>query len=412
MRFGLIKNLLKAAIAFFLFVPVLCFPSPSSAAGNAVVSVSAPAFANSGQQFTVNINVQPNNVIAGVQFNLSFNPSLVTVNSITEGNLLKQNGASTYFVAGTINNTAGTVSSTYGAITSPGQTVSAANTFACITMTAKTTEGTCPLALSSIIVGDANGQAIPTTTNNGQVVISVNHAPVLNAIGNKSVNEGATLNFAISATDPELDSLTYAASNLPSGANFSSATRTFSWTPGYTQAGTYTNVYFQVLDGNLTDSENITITVNNVNQAPVLAAIGNKTVNEGAFLSFIVTATDPDGNALTYSASNLPSGASFNTATHTFSWTPSYIQAGDYSSIHFEVSDGSSQDSENIIIGVAQPYAAWDLNNDNLINVLDMILIGQHWSESGSTGWSKNDVNDDGTINVLDMILIGQHWTG
>jgi len=55
-----------------------------------------------------NITVQPNNPVAGAQFNLSFNPSLVTINSVTEGNLFNQGGASTYFMAGTINNAAGT----------------------------------------------------------------------------------------------------------------------------------------------------------------------------------------------------------------------------------------------------------------------------------------------------------------
>ena len=84
---------------------------------------------------------------------------------------------------------------------------------------------------------------------------------MLAAIGNKTVNEGQSLTFTISATDPDGDNLTYSASNLPSGATFTPATRTFSWTPSYTQAGTYANVHFQVSDGSLTDSENITILV-------------------------------------------------------------------------------------------------------------------------------------------------------
>ena len=52
----------------------------------------------------------------------------------------------------------------------------------------------------------------------------------------------------------------------------------------------------------LSDSEAITITVTDANRAPVLAAIGNKSVAENATLTFTLSATDADGNALTYSA--------------------------------------------------------------------------------------------------------------
>jgi hypothetical protein len=146
--------------------------------------------------------------------------------------------------------------------------------------------------------------------------------------------------------------LTYSASNLPSGATFTPSTRTFAWTPTYDQVGSYTAVLFTVSDGTATDSESITITVNNVNRAPVLAAIGNKSVNEGATLNFTLSATDADGDALTYSASNLPSGAAFNSSTQTFSLTPTIGQAGNYANVSFEVSDGNLEDSEDITITV------------------------------------------------------------
>ncbi len=57
--------------------------------------------------------------------------------------------------------------------------------------------------------------------------------------------------------------------------------------------GTYT---FDVCvsDGALSDCETITVTVNEVNVAPVLGAIGSKTVNELALLTFTATATDSD----------------------------------------------------------------------------------------------------------------------
>ena len=59
-----------------------------------------------------------------------------------------------------------------------------------------------------------------------------------------------------------------------------------------------------------------------------------------------------------------------------------------------------------------QDIQLWDLNEDGAVNVLDMVLVGQQWGETGSPGWIREDVNEDGTVNVLDMILIGQNWTG
>jgi PKD repeat protein len=89
-----------------------------------------------------------------------------------------------------------------------------------------------------------------------------NHPPVLSPIGDKSINEGSLLKFTISASDPDGNHLTYSPDNLPAGATFDPATRTFAWTPDYGQAGTYPDVHFEVTDGYRTDTEDITITVN------------------------------------------------------------------------------------------------------------------------------------------------------
>lgn len=157
---------------------------------------------------------------------------------------------------------------------------------------------------------------------------AVNSAPVLSAIGNQTVDENVNLTLNISATDPENNSITYSATNTPSGATFNTNTRTFRWKPGYDQAGTYPNVRFIANDGTSSSYEDITITVNNVNRAPVLALVGDKTGAENSELTFTLSATDPDNNTLTYSGIGLPSGASVSSTTGIFSWTPDYSQSG------------------------------------------------------------------------------------
>jgi len=88
-----------------------------------------------------------------------------------------------------------------------------------------------------------------------------NLPPVFDNIGYKTVNAGSSLEFTISATDPNSDPLTYSASDLPAGASFDPATRTFSWTPQASQVGTY-SVTFAVTDGvNPTVEKTITVNV-------------------------------------------------------------------------------------------------------------------------------------------------------
>ncbi len=132
------------------------------------------------------------------------------------------------------------------------------------------------------------------------------------------------LSFTVTASDPDGDGLTFSASNVPTGASFNPSTRVFNWTPAFGDAGNY-NVTFTVTDDGSpaeSDSETVTITVGNVNRPPVLGTIGSKSVDEGDLLTFTVTASDPDGDGLTFSASNVPPGASFNPSTRVFSWTP------------------------------------------------------------------------------------------
>ena len=345
----------STVIAFIaLMTGVLAFPSPALAA-TTTVRVTAPAQVNAGQTFSVNISVTPGQAIAGVQCDLDFDGSLITATGVSEGGLLQSTGGATFFNPGSIGG--GSVSGMAGVIITPGKTVTAAGTFATITFMAGTTSGTSTLTLSGVVVGDISGSQVPISVTNTQVIVvgQTNHAPVLNGIGDKETNVGQALTFTISATDQDGDSLTYSASGLPSGASFNPSTRRFSWTPGALQAGVYPGVTFQVSDGNLTDSESITITVLGApaNRAPSLNPLGDMQTGVGQALIFTVSASDPDGDSLTYSASNLPSGASFNAGSRTFSWTPSIGQIGTFPGVAFQVSDGQLTDSETITITVS-----------------------------------------------------------
>ena len=199
--------------------------------------------------------------------------------------------------------------------------------------------------------GSAIDSEIVTITVN-----NANQAPILTAIGPEAADENVNLNFGVSASDPDATISTLTTSTLPTGATFidhANGTGTFNWTPTFSQAGSY-NVTFYAGDGSAIDSEIVTITVNNINPAPVLAAIGPRSTTENVNLTFGVSASDPDATIPILTTSTLPTGASFidnANGTGTFNWTPNFTQAGAYN-ITFYAGDGTAIDSEIVAVTV------------------------------------------------------------
>ena len=160
----------------YTWIGILSLSLLSGLAGMAVAEtlVNVPSSTQNvakGETFTINVTIYPDTSIVGAQFDLSFNASLVSAESVTEGDLLSQDGAGTYFSPGIIDNSAGTITSVSGAITTSGVTVSSPGVFATIRMTAKMVDGTSRINLSNVIVGDINANAVSTTVNNGSIII-------------------------------------------------------------------------------------------------------------------------------------------------------------------------------------------------------------------------------------------------
>ncbi|TQD25169.1 Ig-like domain-containing protein [Methanolobus vulcani] len=193
-------------------------------------------------------------------------------------------------------------------------------------------------------------------------LVIVDTPPQLEPIDNKYVNENETLSFNVTAIDPEEDAIEYSASMLPEDSSFDTSSGAFIWMPDFDDAGTYL-VEFTATANDLSDSENVTITVNNVNHDPKLLNIKSQTVNEGSILEFTIGASDPDGDTLEFGMNGLPPEATLNAVTGEFFWTPDYEDAKVYD-VEFSVSDGSLSDSENITITVT---------NVNRVPVLDLI---------------------------------------
>jgi len=192
-------------------------------------------------------------------------------------------------------------------------------------------------------------------------VAAVNDAPVLTAIGNQSVNELSQLSFTAIASDIEGDTFTFSLVGAPSGTSIDPVTGAFTWTPTESQGPARYTLDVCATDsptggGALSDCETISVMVAEVNVAPVLAAIGGKTVEEGTLLTFTASATDGDlpANTLTYSLTGAPAGASINPTSGVFTWTPTTAQGPASYTFSVVVSDGTTTDSESITVTVTQ----------------------------------------------------------
>ncbi|MBA1446416.1 MAG: hypothetical protein FE835_16235 [Gammaproteobacteria bacterium] len=102
------------------------------------------------------------------------------------------------------------------------------------------------------------------------------------------------------------------------------------------------DILISVTDGTESASlASFSISVSNTNQAPVISGSPVGSVAEGSAYSFTPSASDPDGDNLTFSIVDKPVWASFNTATGQLSGTPGASTAGSYGNIGISVSDGT-----------------------------------------------------------------------
>jgi len=98
--------------------------------------------------------------------------------------------------------------------------------------------------------------------NNRTLTVSAPDAPTISPILSQFVQENKTLEFNVDVTDPENNSVSLTAQDLPQGATFSN--KVFRWTPDFNQSGSY-NVIFKAIDAtNLTDEESVNIVVGDV----------------------------------------------------------------------------------------------------------------------------------------------------
>jgi hypothetical protein len=171
-------------------------------------------------------------------------------------------------------------------------------------------------------------------------VLPANRAPVINGSPPTTGREGIAWSFQPTASDPDGNTLSFTIANRPSWAAFNASTGRLSGTPPTGSAGTYSGIVITASDGAASASLPVFSIAVAANRAPVIGGTPTATVTAGQAYSFTPTASDPDGNVLSFSIVNRPGWASFNTSTGRLQGTPTPAQAAQYVDIRITVSDG------------------------------------------------------------------------
>ncbi|WP_232522436.1 beta strand repeat-containing protein [Marinimicrobium alkaliphilum] len=205
---------------------------------------------------------------------------------------------------------------------------------------------------SMLLLGEAPGVTEITltatdTAGNSESLsfeVLVNTPPSIGGDPADSVDTHQSYRFEPSATDPNGGTLMFSISNTPPWAEFDSTTGALSGTP--TDVGSFSNIVITVTDG--LDSATLApfaIEVQQGNRKPEISGDPPTEVMVGEVYHFAPSASDPDGDTLSFSASGLPGWLSLNRDTGELTGTPDEADKGASATVTLSVSDGELSDS-------------------------------------------------------------------
>jgi hypothetical protein len=169
-------------------------------------------------------------------------------------------------------------------------------------------------------------------------VIDTPRPPVVTNPGPRSGAEGDTVHLAIAATDPDSETLSYSAVDLPPGLTIDENTGLISGTIDDDAAEMSNGVYDAIVTataqpaaGNAAegraDSQDFSWTVADTLQPLSITNPGAQTGAEGASVLLPIQSSDPDAGSVTFSAMNLPDGLAIDPTSGAILGTISYSAA-------------------------------------------------------------------------------------
>jgi len=271
---------------------------------------------------------------------------------------------------------------------------------------------------NNIVVSVSDGQM---TTSLAAFSITVqappagNTPPTISGTPATTATVGVAYSFQPTANDADGNTLTFSITGRPTWATFTATTGRLNGTP--TAAGPFNNIVISVSDGQVTRSLpafGITVAAATpTNRPPTISGSPATTWLQGRAYVFAPSASDPDGNTLTYSATNLPTWASLSGSTGRLTGTPTL---GTYSGITISVSDGTASAALapftlNIVATAAgSATLSWTAPTTNTDNsaLTDLAGFKLYWGPSPGNYTDNITLNGVGTLTyVVDNLTAG-----
>ncbi len=219
-----------------------------------------------------------------------------------------------------------------------------------------------------------------------------NHAPVItnnseNASATIAVDENQTALIDMEASDSDIgQTLTY--SLLGTDASLfnidsSSGVITFKTAPNFEVKSSY-SIIAKVTDdgdGNFSDTQDLTVNINNINDDPIITISSSITTNEDTAKNLIFTYTDEDTNTVTAVEKTAPSLGTISISGTTITYTPN--------------ADANGSDSFVLTFSDSNGYT-----NDQIINVT---INAVDDNPKISTTLSNQIQNEDGKGLIIEL---------
>ncbi len=248
-------------------------------------------------------------------------------------------------------------------------------------------------------VNDGNLDSNTATVTITVIDTTTNTAPLAYAQA-VTTEKNTALDIAVTATDPDGDTLTYTLVSAPANGTLSGTLPDVSYTPqaGFTGADSFT---FKVNDGDLdsnTATVTITVTETTTNTVP-LAYAQAVTTEKNMALDITVTAIDSDGDTLTYTLVSAPANGTLSGTLPDVSYTPQASFTG-ADSFTFKVNDGNlDSNTVTVTITVVETTTNGASNPGNGITIDGRI---DEWSTLTSFGSDPDDIN--AAADLLDWL--------
>jgi hypothetical protein len=238
-----------------------------------------------------------------------------------------------------------------------------------------------------VTVRDSGG--LSDVENISITVTNVNEAPTITSLNSTAVAENQTTAIDVNSNDPDGNTVTYSITGGTDASlftiNSSTGLVTFNNAPNFEVPSDVggNNIYdFQVTvrdSGGLSDVENISVTVTNVNDAPTITSSNSTAVVENQTTAIDVNSNDPDGNTVTYSITGGADASLFSinssTGLVTFNNAPNFevpSDVGGNNIYDFQVTvrdSGGLSDVENISITVTNVNEAPTITSSSSVTV-------------------------------------------